>query len=230
MKHKKLLVSITGRTKTEWQDKLAEINKHQLTEIALFMETFTPRARKDLLPALANSCVKKIPLVHIREDTTREEIRLLKNQFQTKYFTIHESHFPILEQWRGHYQSLYLELNTDDQIKKYVHVKKIGGFCIDLAHFKVEVAKQSEEYRYTVDKLADQVTVGCNHLSGYSANRNTDLHDPTSVSDFNYITTLPHAVFSRVVAFEVFKPIGFQLRAYPHVKHLLEHALGFTMH
>ena len=141
MTTKQLIVSITGRKKKDWQNKLKEINQYQIKEIGLFLEIFSPRERAGLLEALKNSCVKRIPLVHIRSDTTKKEIAYLKKNFQSKYFTIHESHFHILKKWRGFFKNLYLEMNTDNYIAKYVNVEKIGGFCIDLAHFKKEVTK-----------------------------------------------------------------------------------------
>ncbi|MBU0598618.1 hypothetical protein KKF61_06565 [Patescibacteria group bacterium] len=228
MPPKKLIVSITGYSKADWRKKLQEAKQYRLKEIGLFIESFSVRQRQGLLDALKNSCVKKIPLVHIRDDITKQEIAFLKKHFQTKYFTIHEPHFHILDKWRGYYKDLYLELNTDDRMKKYVSVKKIGGFCTDLAHFNVEVVKQSKEYRYTVDHLG-KTKVGCNHLSGYSPVRNTDLHTISSVKDFDYLASLPHAVFGRVIAFEIYNSIREQLNYLPHIKKLLQDKLNFEI-
>lgn len=194
MTTKKLIVSITGRKQRDWQKKLKEINQYKIKEIGLFLEMFNPRERKDLLTALKTSCVEKIPLVHIRHDTTKEEVTFLIKHFAAKYFTIHERHFHILKKWRGYYKKLYLELNTDNYLAEYVNVEKIGGFCIDLAHFKKEVTRQTKEYRYVVEELG-KVKFACNHLSGYSYSRNTDLHTVKSVRDFNYLKTIPHNLF-----------------------------------
>jgi hypothetical protein len=38
---------------------------------------------------------------------------------------------------------LYLELNYDGFLSKSVKVNKIGGFCIDLSHFKTTEKKLS---------------------------------------------------------------------------------------
>lgn len=96
MTTKKLIVSITGRTKRACQKKLKEVNKHKIKEIALFFEMLKPRERRGILTALKHSCVKKIPLVHLRKDTTKQEIAFLIKHFGSKYFTIHEPHFQIL--------------------------------------------------------------------------------------------------------------------------------------
>jgi len=228
MPTKKLIVSITGRKKKDWRNKLKEINKYQIKEIGLFMEIFSPRERAGLLEVLKNSCVKKIPLVHIRSDTTKKEIAYLKRFFKSKYFTIHESHFHILKKWRGFYKDLYLEMNTDDRVAKYVNVEKIGGFCIDLAHFKKEVTKQTKEYRYITEEMG-KVKFACNHISGYSYNRNTDLHTVKSVRDFDYLSTLPHNLFGSIMAFEFFNSIKEQLKYKKLLKKSLSKKLGFKI-
>lgn len=225
---KKLLISVTARTKKEWQNKLREINKYKIKELGLFLESLTVRERDGLLIFLKNVGVKKIPLVHIRDDTTKQEIAFLIKHFQSSYFTIHESHFHILKRWRGYYKKLYLETNTDDRLAKYVDVEEIGGFCVDLAHFKKEVAKQTREYRYIVEEIG-KVKFACNHLSGYSYSQNTDLHEVNSIRDFDYLKTLPHNIFGRVMAFEIYNSIRDQLKYQRHLKKLLKRSLGFKI-
>lgn len=43
---------------------------------------------------------------------------------------------------------LFLEMNTDNFVSQAVKVKKIGGFCVDVSHFKVEEEKWSAEFEY----------------------------------------------------------------------------------
>lgn len=224
----RLIVSVTARTRREWQDKLKEIDQHGIKEVGLFLESLSSREREGLLPALVKSPVRKIPLVHIRDDTTKQEIAFLIKHFGSRYFTIHENHFHILKRWRGYYKKLYLETNTDDRLAKYVDVEEIGGFCIDLAHFKKEVTKQTKEYRYIVEEMG-KVKFACNHLSGYSYRRNKDLHEVKSIRDFDYLKTLPHNIFGRVIAFEIFNPIKDQLKYQKHLKKLLKRELSFKI-
>ena len=141
---KKLVVSITGCTSKEWQQKLKEINQYKINEICLFLEAFPKKEQRGLLPALKKSVVKKIPLVHIRNDTTKQEINFFIKHFGSRFFTIHERHFHILKKWRGYYKKLYLETNYDNRLAHYVDVEEIGGFCVDLAHFKKEVTSQTK--------------------------------------------------------------------------------------
>ncbi len=136
----RIIVGITGNKNIHWQNKLKEIKKHRISEVALFLECFTKNQRQQIYQALLKSNIKSIPLVHIRNDMSKDELKFLIKHFGSKYFTIHEDSFNILEKWKGYYNKLFLEMNTDDFVSKIVEVEKIGGFCVDLAHFK----KQNE--------------------------------------------------------------------------------------
>ena len=225
---KKLIVSITGRKKKDWLDKLKEIDRYKIKEVALFMQLFPPSQKKGLLKALKNSSIKKIPLVHIREDTTKKEIDFLTKHFSSRYFTIHEYLFNRLTNWRGDYQKLYLEMSTDDRVAPYVQVEKIGGFCIDLAHYKKQAVWQTKDYVYIVEHLQN-IDCSCNHLSGYSYKTNLDLHTVTSVRDFDYIYQLPHNLFGKVIALEIFNPIREQIKYQKLLKKSIKKKLGFTI-
>ncbi|MFA5051920.1 MAG: hypothetical protein WC544_02550 [Patescibacteria group bacterium] len=216
---KKLLISVTGHTRHDWKNKLREISKYHLKEIALFLEAFPPKERTGLLPALEASEVQAIPLVHLRDDTSREEIKMLKKRFKTKFFTIHESHFSkkILSRWRGFHKYLCLEMNADNSVASSVHVDAIGGFCIDCAHFKIEVSKQDDEYRYIIEHLKKSPAI-CNHISGYSYARNKDVHTPHQIRNFNYLTTLPKSLFGRILAIEIYNSITDQLTYAQYIK------------
>jgi len=78
---KRILLSITGGTEKEWRDKLNEINILKLDTVALFIECYPKSQRKLLYEALEGSCVKNIPLVHIRHDTDRKEIEYLNQKY-----------------------------------------------------------------------------------------------------------------------------------------------------
>lgn len=119
-------------------------------------------------------------------------------------------------------------MNFDNFIAKYVNVEDIGGFCIDLAHFKAGVTKQTREYHYTLKKMG-RVKIACNHLSGYSFNSNKDLHTIESISHFDYLKTLPSNIFGQVIAIEVFNSIKEQLKYQKHLRKLLRKRFGFKI-
>ena len=210
---KRIFVSITGSTDKDWQSKLKEIEYLKIKEIALFLEIFRTRSQRDkICQALLKSCVKNIPLVHIRDDMAKEELSFLVKNFKTKCFTIHEDHFKILSQWQGFYQKLYLEMNYDNFINRLVDVSKIGGFCIDLSHFKAAEEKWSQEFAYIMQWQSVSHLFKCNHLNGYDYKKNQDLHTVRSLKEFDYLKTLPEFIFGDYIGIEVFNSIKEQIR------------------
>jgi len=206
-----LLVGITGFTNKHWQSKLKEINKYKIKTVSLFLERFEKEQREQIYKALLKSKIKQIPLVHIRSDMSRDELVFLNNNYNSEYFTIHEDHFMVLPKWKGFYKKLYLEMNTDDYVSKKVNVNRIGGFCVDLSHFKVEQTKQSMEYDYTIKRKKVRHYFKCNHLNGYSPEKNTDLHVVRNFKEFDYLRTLPKFVFGQVIGIEMDNSISEQL-------------------
>ncbi|MEK6969946.1 MAG: hypothetical protein AABW48_05965 [Nanoarchaeota archaeon] len=218
----RILVSITGNKDSDWQSKLAEIKKYKITKVALFVECFTKVHREKIYAALLKSNIKQIPLVHIRHDTTKDELKFLTENFGSKYFTIHEEGFNHLTDWKGYYKNLFLEMNTDNFVSKKVKVEKIGGFCIDLSHFKVDEKNQSEEFKSIAKKMKNRALFACNHLNGYSYSKNTDVHTINNLNEFDYLTTLPKVLFGKVIGIETYNSIAEQLKFKKYVVKLLE--------
>lgn len=213
MKNKfNILVSITGSLQKDWQDKLQEITDFKIQEIALFLEIFEKEQRKKIYQALLTSNVKSIPLVHIRHDMTKDELQFLKDNYKTKYFTCHEENFvhDDIKKWQGFYKDIYLEMNFDNFVSKKVMVEKIGGFCIDLAHFKVGLEKLSKDFEYIFERKNKKL-FACNHLNGWNPERNIDMHTINNLLDFDYLKTLPEFIFGKYIALETFNSIKGQL-------------------
>ena len=217
-----ILVSITGYEEKHWQDKLKEINELNIKEVALFLEIYEKDQREKIYKTLLKSKIKSIPLAHIRHDITKDELEFLRKNYKTKYFTIHEESFvhDNLKQWKGFYKDIYLEMNFDNFVSKKVQVEKIGGFCIDLAHFKVGLEKLSKDFEYIFDKK-DKPLFLCNHLNGWNPEKNIDMHTIYNLANFDYIKTLPPFVFSNIMALEMFNPIKEQLEYKKYLTKLL---------
>ena len=206
-----IYVGITGEKNIDWQSKLEEINRFGIKEAAVFLERFKKQQRHNLYKALLKSSIKRIPLVHLRSDTANDEIKFFADNFGTRYFNIHESHFYLLNQWKGYWDKLYLEMDFDSKIAKDVKVRKIGGFCIDLAHFKSAIARGSEE-AYYIFLRKNKMVFACNHLNGYDAERRKDKHIITGLNDFDYLADLPKWIFGKVIALEIDNSIKEQLQ------------------
>ena len=217
----KIILSITGENNIDWQAKLDEINRLKITEVAVFLERFDRKERDHFYRFLLRSSVKKIPFVHLREDVSKEEIQFFINKFRTKYFNIHEDHFKSLDRWKGFWDKLYLEMNYDSKIAKEVKVRRIGGFCVDLAHFKAAIARGAKE-AYYIHLRKDKIKFACNHLGGYCPERMKDVHKATGTKDFDYLTTLPKYIFGKVIALEVDNGIREQIAFKKHISRILD--------
>jgi len=218
-----ITVGITGYKDRHWQDKLKEIEKLKISRASLFLERFTKRQRDKIYQALLKSKIKEIPLVHIRNDMTRDELIFLAEKYHQPYFTIHESSFKYLDKWRGFHKNLYLEMDYDNYVSAKVKVEKVGGFCVDLAHFKAGEEKFSKDFEYVIEMKNKKQYFKCNHISGYSFAGNHDIHAPKNLKDFDYLETLPKFLFGDVMAIEVDNSIAEQLKFKKYLVKILNH-------
>ena len=218
---KRILVGITGYKNNHWEDKIKEINEFKINRVSLFLERFERTQREKIYSALLNSKIKEIPLVHIKNDMEREELTFLFKRFGSSYFTIHESSFKFIENWKGFYKNLYLEMNMDSCISQLVEVEKIGGFCIDLSHFKAGITKWSKEFAYIFERRETSHYFDCNHLNGYCSETNDDLHFVKSLKDFDYLKTLPKFIFGDIIALETDNSIAQQLKFKNYLSEML---------
>ncbi len=208
----KIFVGITGDKNIDWKNKLKEIEKFKISRVALFLEIFkSKRQRQKIYQALLDSCVKEIPLVHIREDMDKSELEFLSKNFGSRYFTIHETSFRILDKWKGYHKQLFLEMNYDNFVPRIVDVRKIGGFCVDFSHFKTSEQKWSKDFEFVMSKRKS-VRFACNHVNGYSYEKNRDIHTVKNLKEFDYLKTLPKFLFGKVIAIETNNSISDQLK------------------
>jgi len=209
--NKRILISITGKTDKDWKLKLKDIEKYDIRKIGLFLEFFGPRQKREIYESLLDSHIDEIPFVHARNDMKKEEFIFLKNHFNSKYFSIHENSFKYLPKWKDLNKDLFLEFNYDNKIPHDVVVEKIGGFCVDLSHFKAAEEKWAKEFEYVLKRRKVHKYFKCNHLNGYSYSSNSDLHTVKSLRSFDYLRTLPKFVFGDAIALEVFNSIPRQI-------------------
>lgn len=218
---KNIFPSITGRTEEDWKAKMDEINSLGLNTIALFLEMYKKSQREKIYTALEESCVKEIPLVHIRNDMTKDEIKYLCEKYNNPCLTVHEDSFDELPKWSSYHQHLYLELNYNNSMPRNVDIDKIGGFCIDLSHFKSAEEKWSKEFEYVIKNKDRKFLFKCNHINGYSYQKNRDVHTISSLDEFEYLKTLPKFIFGDIIALEVFNSIKDQIIYKEHIVNLL---------
>lgn len=211
------------RKKDHWKQQLKEINQLKIKEIALFPTTLKPNQRKKLYQELEKSKIKEIKLVHLRgEDFTKQELLYFQKRWKTKFFNCHEEYFDLLHKKFPQFRkNILLELDYDNQIENKLPPKKMGGFCIDLAHLKVAKTNHSLEWSYVQKHLKD-TKFQANHLNGYSQTKNEDLHFITNLKQFDYLKELPKQVFGKVIALELENSIKDQLKFKEHIVKMLK--------
>ena len=107
---KKILVGITGRNVKELKNKIIEADKFGIKEVSLFLTFLSPSEKKQIYDFLLKSKIKRIPLVHLRDDMKKEELIFLKKNFKTKYFNMHVNHFKYLKNFVCKLLRLYWHL------------------------------------------------------------------------------------------------------------------------
>lgn len=213
---KRMTVGITGDKEWQWKSKLKELADFKITRASLFLERYTVTQRRKIYSKLLDSNISDIPLVHLKNDMTRDELSFLAKTYDP-YFTIHEDSFDYFKKWRGFLSALYLEMNYNNSVLSKVDVSRIGGFCIDLAHFKAAEERWVKEFEYIFRRKKIKKYFRCNHLSGYNFKNNEDTHTIKSPKSFDYLKTLPSFVFGDVIAIEVDNSIEEQLKCKEYI-------------
>ena len=218
---KKILVGITGRNVKELKNKIIEADKFGIKEVSLFLTFLSPSEKKQIYDFLLKSKIKRIPLVHLRDDMKKEELIFLKKNFKTKYFNMHVNHFKYLKKWEGFYKKIILELHYDNDIPKGTDFKKIGGFCIDLSHFKASEERDTKEFYYILNKKNKKI-FKCNHVNGYSRKKKKDLHTIRDLKNFDYLKEIPKFILGKYIAIETFNNIEEQLKFKDYISKILK--------
>jgi len=208
---KNVLVSIAGETEALLLSKIKEINKRKIKCVALFLTMIDKAAKRRVFKALLKSTIKEIPLVHLRNDMSQAEIIFLEDNFHPTYYTIHENSFSHLHKWPKFKKRLYLEFGGHGKRRPEAQVEKIGGFCVDLAHYKITEVSQTTQFKYQLAKRKKIKFFACNHLNGYDPRTNTCAHEVSKIKEFDYLKTLPSFIFGKIIALEMENSIKEQL-------------------
>ncbi len=219
---RKILLSVGGDNVKDCEKKIEEVKQRKIGEISLFLHHFPLNERKEIYKNIKETSVEKIPLVHIGESFSKNELKFLFEKYKTRYFTIHEEDFNFLYKWEEFRNHLFLEMGTDNVVADNVKVEKIGGFCVDLAHYQKQKDRKTVDFEYVYARRDNKKLFKCNHLSGYCPREMDDLHYVKSEKDFEYIKILPDFIFSNVIALEISNSIKEQIDFRGYIEKLLE--------
>jgi len=220
----KVYVSLTGWDYPSFLSKLEEIKKLGITEACVFLTTMPPEKHQEFFKELLTSGIKYIPLVHLREENTSQDIEFFKKNYDTEYFVIHDMLLDRLEQFEPYLKNLFLENHVRTPVNK-LGLEKLGGFCIDLNHLQTAKRLNNPEYEQVME-YKDTDKFKCNHLSGYR--EGAKGHEIETENDFEYIKELPNFVLGEVIAIELMDSIETQLKMKKHAEDIIKEKLSLS--
>lgn len=161
-------MGLTTTPKSDWREKVREIEKFRIKEIALFPTMLEMKGRKKLYGLLERTNLKEIPHVHLRDDSESWELDYLYKKYKTRLFNIHyrDSDIRFLKKNFRYAENIFVE-NLDKMDKNFTQVLEIcGGICFDASHCEdIAMRGESKETQKLLG-LCDVYKVGCCHISG----------------------------------------------------------------
>jgi hypothetical protein len=227
----KFIPALTTTKGSNWKEKFREIEELKIEEIALFPTCLAKEHRKTLYDMIKNSCIKRIPFVHLRDDMDVEELEFLTKEYDTKIFNTHsEKAFPIDNEWLVNYRGLICIENTYDFPLQEEEIKKYGGICLDFAHLENLRLLEIDKYKKTVEVLS-KFPIKCNHVSAVkkefsftdSKTRKLqyDSHHMDNLSELDYLKNYPINYFSDFCAIELDNKMSEQLEAIDYINNFM---------
>lgn len=222
-----ILPTITTITPKAWRDKVKEVKKLKLKEVALFPTCLNQEERKELYQLLKKTNVKSIPFVHLRNDMEIWELDYLVKNYQTKVFNTHtQREYPFLYDYAKYKDVIYIE-NVYEPLDEE-EIKEFAGVCLDVSHLETDRILDIKKYEHNI-KIIDKYGCGCNHISAvkdiitkdeknYSK---YDTHFLEDLSELDYLKKYPLKYFASFIAIELENTIEEQLKAKEYIVNLL---------
>ena len=226
----KILPTITTITPGKWRDKIAEVKKFKLKEVAVFPTCLNREARKEFFSLLKETVVKRIPFVHLRSDISLEEIDYLVRVYKTEAFNIHtKREYPSLQDCGPYRKIIYIE-NTYEPFDEE-EIKEFGGICLDFSHLENDRLFRRKVYEHNI-KVIKKYPCGCNHVGPAKdfacLDRelgNIDNQRPhflKKLSELDYLKRYPSSYFSPLTALELENSIEEQLEVKKYISALVK--------
>ncbi len=224
----KILPTITTITPDKWREKLQEVEKFKLKEIAVFPTCLDKEQRKELFSLLEKTDVKSIPLVHLRGDMAPEELDYLVQKFQTKVFNIHPSRDnPLFYDYPKYKNIIYIEdvyTPLDEE-----ELKQFAGVCVDLSHLENDRLLDHPKYQHDLEVI-EKHRVGCSHISAVKDvlvrdeqnHQRYSTHFLEKLQELDYLKKYPLKYFGPYAAIELENTIEEQLKIKEYISTLIK--------
>lgn len=145
----KIYPSITTTRGSNWRKQICDIKKLSLKEICLFPTCLDMKERKRLYRLLKGTPIKRIPLVHLRNDMELWELDYLVKNYKVKAFNIHPlSRYPIINDFSKYKEKIYIENFRQPLNEK--EIKQFKGICIDFSHLEYSRLCYPKDYRHNL--------------------------------------------------------------------------------
>jgi len=220
-----ILPTITSITPSgAWRDKVKEVKRLKLKEVALFPTCLEQDERKELYQLLKETNVTSIPFVHLRNDMTIQELDYLATNYQTKIFNTHtQREFPFLFDYAKYKDIIYIE-NTYEPFNEE-EIKEFAGVCLDISHLETDRILNPKQYEHNI-KIIGKYSCGCGHISAFKKEPFRDIenvlrydsHYLENLSELDYLKRYPLNYLIPLIAVELENPIEEQLKV---IKYLL---------
>lgn len=211
-----------------WPEKIKEVKKLGLEEVCFFPTCLKERERKKAYKLIAETKIKKIPLVHVREDMRPEELDFLVRNYKTQAFAKHgQSEYPFIYDYSKHRNIIYIE-NVYDLFNKK-ELDYFGGICLDFSHLENDRILNKEKFKSIV-KIIKKYPIGCNHISVVKKNARWDKKENSlrycghcfeNLSEFDYLKKYPKNYFSNLIAIKLENSIKEQLAVKEYIAKIL---------
>lgn len=230
----KLYPALTSITDGLWREKIKEIDALGIQELALFPTCLNFDQRHELYALLEKTKLKKIPIVHLREqDMGGEEIDYLTGRFGVEVFNIHPREVILQSDYlHGYHERIYVENSYGFFDEKYL--QGFAGICLDFSHLESDRRLKPDFYNQIVS-LTEKYPIGFAHISpvkegaylnpGDSANKpemRCDAHLVENPAQFDYLKKYPAKFFPPLAAIEVENSLKEQLTFKEYIGNLLK--------
>jgi hypothetical protein len=191
-----VLPGLTTTDRKTWRNKVEEIDRLGIKQIALFPTCIDLDERKEMFNLLEKTSLERIPHVHLRDDFKEEEVGYLIKNYHTEVFNIHADLKNLRLLSFNEYKNKFFVENQDRIETIFCDmVDESGGVCLDVSHWEDYGAIQKNLGYEKFGKLLGEYFIGCCHISAIKnkikkckdGEWNYTSHVMNSLSDLDYV-------------------------------------------
>jgi len=197
--------------------KLEEATKLGLEEVCFFATQLSLEERKNFYELLERTKIRRIPLVHIRQDFEIWELAYLSKTFSVETFNCHSSQqYPFKNDISAFREKIYIE---NAGVPLYgEEVKEYAGVCVDFCHLEGEFFLDRQRFENDL-KIIETYPLGCGHISAfrksslkdYVSHKSDNLHILEDLADVDYLEKY-QKYFPPIMALELENSLEEQLK------------------